>query len=198
VHFGSKSICSRQTKKYSNPCCWFIVYMYFWHSVNSSPIPESAIESRFQPTVQSRVYIFFCTVQTWCELQLVDWYIHQKSVHINLKEVHRPHASWLAWMSTKKCQRSFCVVQTMSCRLKKVYRVTSPGQVRSTHCGFLGVSLLTRTHLAQVQKYTSGPLELLHEGHPLWLTGCLLLTNCKTHLALEIVYTVTSLGQSYI
>ena len=55
-------------------------------------------------------------------------------------------------MSTKICQRSFCVVQTMSCRLKKVYRVTSPGQERSTYCGLL------RTHLAQVQKYTNDPL----------------------------------------
>ena len=35
----------------------------------------------------------------------------------------------------------------------------------------------------------------MKDTHTLWLTGCLLLTNCKT---LENVYTVTSLGQAHI
>jgi len=71
----------------------------------------------------------------------------------------------------------------------------------STHCGLLGVSLLTRTYLAQVKKYTFYGANwscYMKDTHTLWLTGCLPLTNCKTHLALENVYTVTSLGQTYI
>jgi len=41
-----------------------------------------------------------------------------------------------------------------SCRLRNVLHSYKPRLAVSTYCGLLGVSLLTRTHLAQVQKNT--------------------------------------------
>ena len=118
----------------------------------------------------------------------------------------------------------FFVVQTMSCRLSlaQLQAQVSCKHIR-IYCGLLGVSLLTRTHLVQVQKNTfrganwicrlrqrlCSYKEDAHtvacwvsptawprhrvtrrthtHTHTLWLAGCLLLVNCKTHLALIFV-----------
>ena len=132
----------------------------------------------------------------------------QYNSNIARKYIAHMHCGVFAWVQIYASDIFFlCVVQIMSCSLRMACTVTSPGQVRSTHCGLLGVSLLTRTHLVQVLKYTHAVIFLWcklfkEDTHTVawWVSPTVQLQDtslcganwiCK----LKNVYTVTSQGQ---
>ena len=128
--------------------------------------------------------------------------------------IHSTHYGLFAQV-TKVCQwYSFCDAN-QSCRLRKVLHSSKPRLAVSTYCGLLGVSLLTRTHLAQVQKNTfcganwscrlrKCLCRYKEDAHTVacWVsptdqyTSCI--TLCSTNWSCRlrnVLYTVTSLGQ---